>query len=58
MWGYWEGWEKSRKQYKYKTSSRFSERLEGKDTEKGLVETLGATTNTQILAELSKHLLF
>lgn len=28
------GWEKCRKQYKYKTSSRFSERLGGKDTER------------------------
>jgi len=28
------GWEKSRKQYKYETSSRFSARLGGKDTER------------------------
>lgn len=48
------GWEKSRKQYKYETSSRFPERLGGKDTERGLAEALGATTNTQTLAELSK----
>ena len=27
-------WEKSRKQYKYETSSRFSERLGGEDTER------------------------
>lgn len=48
------GWEKCRKQYKYKTSSRFSERLGGKDRERGLVEALGATMNTQTLAELPK----
>lgn len=34
MWGLLGGWEKSRKQYKYETSSRFSERLGGKDTER------------------------
>lgn len=34
MWGVLGEWKKSRKQYKYETSSRFSERLGGKDMER------------------------
>lgn len=54
MWGCWEDWEKSRKQYKYETSSRFSEQPGGKDTERVCWRRWALRQTHKTLAELSK----